>query len=348
MRTAGLILLSMIVGGAIVYVVLQSGRPLPNLPALTPVLLTSDTVGPTGTPVPSPMPTAKPITTIAPNPKATRTPTPMTTPTTNAPVASEQEMVVKAFAQCGGQYSGRDRAFRSHAAASAIADGRQTVANIRALVMEHCGGVSGDGAATSAPRQVIRTPTPQPTLSISATATAVPAPTPLSLALGAVGGDGRFSQGELETTIFQLINVYREDQGLPKLKHERRLADIARSHSQDMATNDFYRHTNLKGEGPSDRASTANYDCHNPRSIGIAENIYLLYGHVSSLRVGNRVTYQWLTQDELANRFVAGWIASPGHRRNILDRRYSLTGIGVAFGTAVGIEHGVYVAQNFC
>ena len=30
MRTAGLILLAMIVGGAIVYVVLQSGRLLPN------------------------------------------------------------------------------------------------------------------------------------------------------------------------------------------------------------------------------------------------------------------------------------------------------------------------------
>ena len=115
-----------------------------------------------------------------------------------------------------------------------------------------------------------------------------------------------------------------------------------------MADNDYYRHTNLKGEDPSARARKANYSCHNPRSTGIAENIYLLYGHTSSLRWGNTVTYQWLTQDELAKRFVTGWINSQGHRRNILDRRYTRTGIGVAFGTASGIEHGIYVTQNFC
>ena len=352
MRTAGIILLAMIMGGAIVYIVMQGGRPLPNLPAsqITDVFVAPApaTVPPTVPHEPSPRRTVTPTATVTATPKATPTAVSTTTPAASAPVASEQEMVIKAFAECGGQYSRRDKAFRSHAAASAIADGRQTVANIRALVEEHCGGVSGDGATTSVQRVVVSTPTPHPTYSISTAATVVPTQTPLPLVFGMVGGDGRFRQGELETIILQLINIYREDQGLPELKQDKRLAAIARSHSQDMATNDFYRHTNLKGEGPSDRARKADYNCHNPLSIGIAENIYLLYGHVSSLRVGNRVTYQWLTQDELANRFVAGWIASPGHRRNILDRRYSLTGIGVAFGTAVGIEHGVYVTQNFC
>ena len=359
MRTAGIILLAMIVGGAIVYFVMQSGRPLPNLlasqiadvfvtPTLTPVRLAPATVPPTATHEPSSRLTATPIATIPATPKAMPTAVSTTAPAASEPVVSEQEMVVNAFAECGGQYSGRDKAFRSRAAASAIADGRQTVANISALVEEHCGGVSGDAATTSVQRAAISTPTPHPTRSISAAATVVPTQTPLPLALGPVGGDGRFRQAELEAMILQLINVYRKDQGLPELKYDERLAAIARSHSQDMATNDFYGHTNLKEDGPSDRARKADYNCHNPLSIGIAENIYLLYGHVSSLRVGNRVTYQWLTQDELANRFVAGWIASPGHRRNILDRRYSLTGIGVAFGTAVGIEHGVYVTQNFC
>ena len=263
-------------------------------------------------------------------------------------VASEQEVVVNAFAECGGRYAEHDKGFRQQAAASAIADGRQTVDDIRALVETHCRGVFPDGTLTSAPRTVVPTPTSKPMRSVAATATTVPTQTPFPVVPGAIRGAGRFNQAELETTIFQLINDYRVDQGLPKLNHDDRLAVVARSHSQDMAANDFYRHTNLKGEGPSARAKEANYDCRNPLSIGIAENIYLLYGHVSSLRVGNRVTYQWLTQDELAGRFVAGWIASPGHRRNILDRRYTLTGIGVGFGTAVGIEHGVYVTQNFC
>ena len=159
---------------------------------------------------------------------------------------------------------------------------------------------------------------------------------------------GRFGQEALETIIYQLVNDYRKEQGISTLKYDDSLAQIARAHSQDMATNDYYKHTNLKGEDPSTRASRANYNCHNPLSIGIAENIHLLYGHTSSIRWGNSVTYQWLTQGEIAKKFVNDWISSPGHRGNILDRRYNLTGVGVAFGTAAGIKHGIYVTQNFC
>ena len=132
--------------------------------------------------------TATPIATIPATPKAIPTAVSTTAPAASEPVVSEQEMVVNAFAECGGQYSGRDKAFRSRAAASAIADGRQTVANISALVEEHCGGVSGDAATTSVQRAAISTPTPHPTRSISAAATVVPTQTPLPLALGPVGG----------------------------------------------------------------------------------------------------------------------------------------------------------------
>ena len=148
--------------------------------------------------------------------------------------------------------------------------------------------------------------------------------------------------------MYRLINEYRAEQGLSELLWDDSLADVARSHSMDMAANDYYRHRNLAGEDPTARARRARYSCRNPRSIGIAENIYLLYGHNSSTNWGNRITYQWISQDDLARMFATGWTTSSGHRRIILDKRHTRTGIGVGFGTASGIPHGVYMTQNFC
>ncbi len=116
------------------------------------------------------------------------------------------------------------------------------------------------------------------------------------------------------------------------------------AHSQDMAQNNHYSHINLRGEDPTARARRVGYDCYNPRSIGIAENIHVLYGHTSSLGL----SYEWETQETMARRFAADFMASPGHRRNILDPRYGLTGLGVALGSYNGIEHAIFVTHNFC
>ena len=43
-----------------------------------------------------------------------------------------------------------------------------------------------------------------------------------------------------------------------------------------------------------------------------------------------------------AARAVAGWMASPGHRANILRGRYALTGVGVAVAS-----DRVYLTENF-
>ena len=365
-------LIAAAIGGAAVYgamLYLGSDDDQSGFQAVAAVPTPSPTPSavPTSTPLPAvgvaPTPTSTPVPTETPAPTPTSTPIPKATATPTAQRPTEREVVVNAFAVCDGQYSGRDKEFRLHAADSAISDGRQTVADIRSLVEEHCGGVFPTLAVALIPENRMETPMTRPTTvptptavpippttfhTRAATSTAVPTRTQVPEFAGATGADGRFNQATLEATIYQRINSYRVEQGLQALKSDDRLAQLARAHSQDMAANDYYKHTNLNGEDPSARASKAGYNCHNPLSIGIAENIHLLYGHTSSIRWGNSVTYQWLTQDEVANRFVADWINSPGHRRNILDRRYNLTGIGVAFGTASGIKHGIYVVQNFC
>ena len=356
MRILAVILLAAAIGGGAVFVAMRYGQetldnllgPVDQLTAFAPEPSPTATPLPANTPLPSRevQPAATPIPT---RPGPTATPIP---PTLSPTVTREtsKEMAINAFAECNGQYSGRDKDFRATAVASAINDGRQTVRDIQALVNQYCEGIfSGlemDRAGTEEMPTVSAAPTPiaRPT----ALPTRQPTPTQTPSLSAAIGGDGRFSQEELQSIVHRLVNAYRKEHGLQELRWDTRLAEISRSHSLDMAANDYYRHLNHEGDDPSARARKANYDCHNPLSIGIAENIHLLYGHTSSINWGDRVTYQWVSQEELAGKFVDDWTDSAGHRRNILDRRYTRTGIGIGFGTASGIRHGVYITQNFC
>ena len=363
MRVLLIAIVAAVIGGGAVYGVLlylgqdpvrvsvqlrqETASPAASLPPSTaaPSVTTATASPTTASPTISPTATSLPTPTTAPG----RTPTP-------APAGpTEREIAVDAFAACNGQYSGEAKRRRYAVTNSAIDRNLHSVASIRALVEENCGGVFPHlAAAVSWPSG-----TPVPGATLSATFTPrpaatlrptpiVPTPNPIPVSSAEFGGDGRFNQETLEKMVHQLINEYRDEQSRTAFRWDEDLAALARAHSLDMAKHDYYRHVNRAGDDPTVRARKAGYDCRNPRSIGVAENIYLLYGHTSSMRLGDRVTYQWISQEDLARRFVSGWIASTGHRSNILDGRYTRTGIGVAFGTAANIPHGVYITQQFC
>ena len=95
--------------------------------------------------------------------------------------------------------------------------------------------------------------------------------------------DGRFNQSETEAAIYPLINAYHKEQGQTESQWDAQLARIARAHHQYMANNDYNSHTNLSGDDPSAWARKAGCTCSNPRSLGVAANIHLLYGHTSML-----------------------------------------------------------------
>ena len=287
-------------------------------------------------------------------PLALSTAAPTAEPTVAAP--TEREVVVDAFASCGGQYTGNDRDFRARAADSAIADGRQTVADIRALVEEHCGGVlrrtrQEDVGPTQTPtvattQLVTATPRPMATVTPTRAAARKVAPTPIV-------SDSRFDGFALEQEIHRLINAERTRSGQRGLRWDDRLGDIARSHSDDMASQDYFDHVNLKGESPTDRGNNADYPCVKQLSggafsYGLAENIW--YGwEYSSYTYGTFGTrYDWMSQTELAQQAVASWMGSSGHRGNILTSKYDQTGIGVGFGVSGGKKHAVYLTQVFC
>ncbi len=57
-----------------------------------------------------------------------------------------------------------------------------------------------------------------------------------------------------------------------------------------------------------------------------------------------RTTYDWNSMDKIAATTIKGWMDSPDHRQNILDKNYTREAIGLA----IGDDDKVYVTQMFC
>lgn len=148
----------------------------------------------------------------------------------------------------------------------------------------------------------------------------------------------------LEIDVHQLVNVQRQQNALPNLSQDPKLAAIARAHSKDMALNNFFEHENLAGETAADRGNAVGYRClkdfGNFYTEGISENIFQGW-YYSSINSRGR---NYMTIEELAIRIVEDWMNSPGHRENIMTDTYDREGIGVV----IGAEESVWVTQNFC
>jgi uncharacterized protein YkwD len=156
---------------------------------------------------------------------------------------------------------------------------------------------------------------------------------------------------KLAQQIHKRINAIREEHGLGKLQYDEKLASVALKHSQDMSQRNFFEHVNPDGADPTDRAKQQNYQTR--RKIGnfqfkdgIAENIYktFLFGEYSvEIRNGTQyITRTWRSAQDLVDMAVDGWMNSPGHRANILNREVDREGIGIA----VGPDDGIYFTQN--
>ena len=124
--------------------------------------------------------------------------------------------------------------------------------------------------------------------------------------------------------VLRYTNEARAAHNIPKLRRHLALQSAAQGHSTYMARSGKYSHTGHHGESAGNRTKAAGY------SGGyIGENIY----RYSSRR----------DQKRLAKNLVDGWMQSPGHRKNILNRDYRHLGVGIA----VGGGGKVYATQNF-
>jgi uncharacterized protein YkwD len=154
---------------------------------------------------------------------------------------------------------------------------------------------------------------------------------------------------DLERRVHELINKARLEHNVPALAYDERLAKIARGHSRDMVVRNFFSHVNPDGLDPTARGKLAGFTCRKPVSSrsfreGLGENLYQdnLY---SRIRItGTERTYDWNTSEQIGANSLRGWMNSPAHRHNILEKAYSQTGIGIA----IGDDDKVFITQLFC
>lgn len=106
--------------------------------------------------------------------------------------------------------------------------------------------------------------------------------------------------------VLYLVNVERLKAGCAIVTFDPRLSAAARSHSDDMAVNNFFSHQGSNGSQVWDRAEAEGYQW---RTIG--ENIAA--GQTSPDQV------------------MAAWMSSSGHRANILDCDYTHMGLGYVY-----------------
>ncbi|MFO7872337.1 MAG: CAP domain-containing protein [Candidatus Undinarchaeales archaeon] len=155
---------------------------------------------------------------------------------------------------------------------------------------------------------------------------------------------------ELEFQIHELVNEERIENELDPLEYDEKLAEIARNHSEEMASTHIFSHKNIMGEGPTERGLKANYPCRRDfgdyYTEGLVENIHKNW--LCDLWQGTNyeptTCASWKTQEEIAYEAVEGWMNSEGHRENILSTKVFKEGIGVA----ISQNGAVYTTQNFC
>lgn len=169
-------------------------------------------------------------------------------------------------------------------------------------------------------------------------------------------GGSPLNRGEIEKWVIEFTNEERVSAGLQPFRHDAAISDIARSHSEDMARLGFMSH-DIEGRDPTDRAMAAGYDCRaysedGSYSYGLSENIaeHPRVTQWRGLGMSYRPVGYYHDAEEAAQELVQGWMNSPGHRENILDRGAHRLGVGIAIREASEygyVSETIYATQNF-
>jgi uncharacterized protein YkwD len=133
----------------------------------------------------------------------------------------------------------------------------------------------------------------------------------------------------IRAAVLCLHNRIRAEHDLPRLRENRRLRKAAVGHSRDMVRDGYFEHTTPEGVTMVDRILRARY-VRRDQGWALGEN--LAWG------TGSLGTPQGA---------VDAWMASPGHRANILKKAYREMGVGVAVGVPVSDAEGTTYTVDF-
>lgn len=112
-----------------------------------------------------------------------------------------------------------------------------------------------------------------------------------------------------EPEVVRLLNAERIKAGLWPLATSPILSQIAREHSDDMRRNQYFGHLGSDGRSVAQRAADEGFAKYGWNDVFVGENIAAGYGNAAAV--------------------VAGWLASEGHRENILRPGYREVGVGL-------------------
>ena len=148
---------------------------------------------------------------------------------------------------------------------------------------------------------------------------------PLLSALAAVGlllpvAASAGSSASQETAVLREMNRVRAENGLPALRLDAHLQSAARAHTREMIAGNVFEHGDFSGR-------------------------------IRRFRVAFRIAGEniaWGTGPQgSARSIVAGWLASPGHRENLLRRSFTRVGVGDLSATFLGYRDAHVVTADF-
>lgn len=133
---------------------------------------------------------------------------------------------------------------------------------------------------------------------------------------------------DFEKEVLKLTNKERKSRGLKPLEMDEFLSYSARYHAKDMAEDDYFDHNSY------DRGSDGNLNqvCETFDRIGAFADFGYMAENISAGRT-------------IPKDVVDGWMKSPGHRKNILNKDFSKIGIG--YYKTEDSEYHHYWVQNF-
>ncbi|MEY2443389.1 MAG: hypothetical protein QOJ46_2815 [bacterium] len=119
----------------------------------------------------------------------------------------------------------------------------------------------------------------------------------------------------LRSATLCLVNAERTARGLVPLSSNAQLGKAAQNYSQAMVRERFFDHVSPNGSTLLSRVRRGTAYLRGARRYALGENIAWGSGEYAS-----------------PQETVKGWMESPGHRANILNRRFRHIGVGIAQG----------------
>ena len=119
---------------------------------------------------------------------------------------------------------------------------------------------------------------------------------------------------DVEDRIWRLTNEVRRQYHLPPVNRQDAFFKVSEAYSVDMLVRHFFSHINPEGLTAGDRLKP-----YYPGPI---------YAWGENIWEGSNVSTA--DHEDLARLIMKSWMASPGHRENILNPKYTELGVGVA------------------